>query len=185
MNGRRVGAGGRPLYGLLAEFGNVEDLIAGAERVRDAGYTRWDAHAPFPVHGLDDAMGIRPTRLPYLVFAAGAAGAFAGLALQWWTNAADYPLVISGKPLFALPAAVPVMFELTILFAALAAFVGMLAFNDLPLWYHALFRSERFRRATNDRFFISIEARDPKFDPETARALLASLRGATVEEVEE
>lgn len=185
MNGRHVGRDGNPLYGLLAEFANVEDLIAGAERVRDAGYTKWDAHAPFPVHGLDDAMGIRPTKLPFLVFGAGVVGAGAGLGLQWWMNAVDYPLVISGKPLFGLPANIPVLFELTILFAALAAFVGMLAFNNLPLWYHSLFKSDRFRRATNDRFFISIEARDPRFDPAAARALLESLRGATVEEVEE
>lgn len=185
MSAARATTGGKPLYGLLAEFDDVDDLIAGAERVRDAGYVRWDAHTPFPVHGLDDAMGIRPTKLPYFVFAAGAAGAAAGLGLQWWTNAVDYPLVISGKPFFGLPAAIPVLFEVTVLFAALTTFVGMLALNNLPLWYHSLLKHGRFRRATNDRFFLSIEASDPSFDPRATRALLESLPGATVEEVEE
>jgi len=172
------------LYGYLAEFGVVEELIAGAKKVRDAGYTRWDAHTPFPVHGLDDAMGIEPSRLPFFVFGAGALGAAAGLALQWWTNAFDYKLIISGKPFFSIPANIPVTFEITVLASALAAFFGMLVFNDLPMWYHALFRSERFRRATSDRFFLSIEARDPLFDRQETRALLESLPGATVEEVE-
>jgi len=185
MNGKWTTADGAPLFGLLAEFADVDALIEGAEKVRDAGYTKWDAHTPFPVHGLDDAMGIRHTKLSYLVFAAGVFGVFAGLGLQWWTNTVDYPLIISGKPFFALPANIPVLFEVMVLFAAAAAFVGMLAFNNLPLWYHSLFKSRRFLRATNDRFFISIEARDPKFDPRATRALLESLRGAAVEEVEE
>jgi hypothetical protein len=173
------------LWGYLAELDKPEALLAAAERVRDAGYTRWDAHAPFPVHGLNDAMGLRPTKLPWIVFGAGAAGAATGLGLQWFTNAFDYPLLISGKPIFSLPANIPVMFELTILFAAVAAFLGMLGLNGLPRPYHALFRSRRFRRATTDRFFICIEADDPRFDPQGTRRFLEALGAAAVEAIEE
>lgn len=173
------------LWGYLAEFDSPEALLAAAERVRDAGYSRWDAHTPFPVHGLNDAMGLRPTRLPWIVLAAGFAGAATGLVLQWFTNAFDYPFLISGKPIFSLPANIPVMFELTILFAAIAAFIGMLALNDLPRPYHALFKSRRFRRATTDGFFISIEASDPHFEAAGTKRFLQALGGAEVETIEE
>lgn len=171
------------LYGLLVEFEDVDALVGAAEKVRDAGYTRWDAHSPFPVHGLDEAMGIRPTILPYGVLLAGLAGGGGAMLLQWWTNAFDYPLIISGKPFFSVPASIPVAFELTILLAAITAFVGMLALNGLPQPYHPLFASKRFRRVTTDRFFIAIEAADPKFDPAETRKLLASLGGSEPEEV--
>ncbi|MEN8164686.1 MAG: DUF3341 domain-containing protein [Acidobacteriota bacterium] len=171
-------------YGLLVEFDNVDDLIQGAEAVRDAGYTRWDAHTPFVVHGLDRAMGIKPTILPILVFFGGAAGLAGGIGLQWWTNAVNYPFLISGKPLFSLPANIPVAFETTILIAALTALVGMLGLNRLPQLYHPLFSSSRFRKATDDRFFISIEAADPIFDAEATRELLEGLDGRlSLEEV--
>ena len=178
-------AGPSELFGLLVEFDNVDDLVAAAERVRDAKYEKWDAHSPFPVHGLDDAMGIRATLLPCVVFMAGAAGAGGALLLQWWTNAFDYPIVISGKPLFSLPANIPVTFELTILLSAITAFVGMLALNGLPQLYHPVFHSKRFRRATNDRFFIVIEANDPEFDEDRTRPFLESLGGTAVEEIRE
>jgi hypothetical protein len=171
-------------YGLLIEFDSVDALIHAAARVRDAGYTKWDVYTPFPVHGLDQAMGIPRTRLPLIVFAAGLSGALGGLLLQWWTNAVDYPFVISGKPLFSLPANIPIIFELTILLAAFGAFFGMLALNGLPALYHSLFRSRRFTRVTTDRFFICIEAADPKYDPRQTRSLLASL-GGEVEELED
>ena len=164
-------------YGFLVEFDNVDDLIHGAEAVRDAGYTRWDAHTPFVVHGLDRAMGIKSTILPILVFFGGAAGLAGGIGLQWWTNAVNYPFLISGKPLFSLPANIPVAFETTILIAALTALVGMLGLNRLPQLYHPLFSSSRFRKATDDRFFISIEAADPIFDAEVTRELLEGLDG--------
>jgi len=167
------------------EIETVDGLLAAAECVRDAGYTRWDAHSPFPVHGLNDAMGLRPTRLPWLVLTAGAIGVAFGLGLQYYTNAVDYKYIISGKPIFSLPANIPPTLELTILFAALAAFVGMIALNGLPQWYHALFTRPRFRRVTADRFFISIEATDPQFDPVRTRALLESLGGSVIEEVED
>ena len=172
-------------YGYLVEFDNVDDLLAGAEAVRDAGYRRWDAHTPFVVHGLDRAMGIKPTILPILVFFGGLTGTAGGILLQWWTNAVDYPFIISGKPLFSLPANIPVAFETTILVAAITTLVGMLALNKLPQLYHPLFRSGRFKRATDDRFFISIEAADPQFDAERTRSLLEGLDGrlSVVEEV--
>jgi hypothetical protein len=172
-------------YGLLIEFESVPALLRAAERVRDEGYTRWDVHSPFPVHGLDDAMGIRPTRLPWVVLGAGLTGAGAALLLQWWTNAVDFPFLISGKPFFSLPADIPIVFELTVLFAALTAFIGMLAFNGLPSLYHALFRNRRFRQVTNDRFFISIESADPRYDSERTRSFAWSLGPSHVEELDD
>ncbi|MEW6367560.1 MAG: DUF3341 domain-containing protein [Acidobacteriota bacterium] len=170
---------------LLAEFETPEELLSAAERVRDAGYTRWDAHSPFPVHGLDEAMGIKSTVLPWFVLMCGLLGAAGGLGLEWWTNAFDYPYLVSGKPLFSLPANIPVMFELTVLLSAAGALVGMLAFNGLPELYHTLFTSKRFHRATTDRFFISIDAGDPKFDAAGSEAFLRGLGGVEVESLED
>lgn len=180
-----VVAEGPRLYGLLAEFETVERLLDAAEKVREAGYTRFDAHSPIPVHGLDEAMGIRPSRLPLVVLGGGLSGLCAGLLLQWWTNAIDYPFLISGKPLFGLPAAIPVTFELTILLSALGAVGGLVVANGWPQFAHPLFSSERFRRATSDRFFLSVEAADPRFDLTVARALLEACGASHVEEVED
>ncbi len=173
------------LFGYLAEFETVNELVHACEQVRDAGFTHWDAHTPFPVHGLDGAMGIRTTKLPWLVFFAGATGASLGLLMQWWMNAVDYPLNISGKPLFSIPANIPITFEVTILLSAITAFVGMLAINGLPRLHHPVFQSERFKRVTDDRFFISIEARDAKFRSEETRSFLESLGSAQVESLED
>ncbi len=170
------------LYGVLAEFDDVDSLCAAAEKVRDAGYRRFDAHTPFPVHGLDDAMGVRPTVLPWIVLAAGLVGLSAGFLMQWWMNAVDYRFAISGKPLFGLPAAVPVSYELTILLASFGAFFGMLALNNLPKWYNPLFRVQRFSRATSDRFYLVIEGRDEKFGADTPQ-WLAGLGASAVETV--
>jgi len=163
---------------LLAEFETPGDLMAAANLVRDAGYTRWDCFTPFPVHGLDGAMGIRDTKLPWVVLVGGIAGTVTALVLQWWTNAVDYPYLISGKPLWSLPANIPVTFELMVLFSALTAVASMLIFNNLPQFYHPVFRSRRFRRVTSDRFFIAIETDDPKFD-ETATSELLERAGST------
>ena len=173
------------LYGYLVEFDKVDELLSAATVVRDAGYTRWDAHTPFVIHGLDAAMGVKKTILPYIVFLAGLTGTAAGILLQWWTNAVDYPYLISGKPLFSLPANIPVAFETTILFAAISALVGMLALNGLPQLYHPLFRSRTFKRVTDDRFFISIEVEDPIFDPTATSELLESVSGQPVERIED
>lgn len=173
------------LYGYLVAFDKVDFLLAGARAVRDAGYTRWDTHTPFVIHGLDAAMGVKKTILPYIVFLGGLTGTTAGILLQWWTNAVDYPFLISGKPLFSLPANIPVAFETTILFAAISALVGMLALNGLPQLYHPLFTNRAFKRATDDTFFISIEAADPLFDRIETRRLLEGVAGGRVEEIED
>ncbi len=177
------GAGEGRLVGLLAEYDGVDALLAACRTVRDAGYARWDSMTPFPVHGVDRAMGIRRTFLPKLVFVGGATGALGGLLMQWWMNAVDYPLLVSGKPLFSLPAQIPIIFELTILLSALTAFGGMLALNGLPRLYNPLFRSARFRRVTNDRFYVYIEADDPRFDATRTRALLDATPCTGVEEI--
>jgi len=171
------------LYALVADFDKVDQFLDAVRRVRAAGFTRWDCHTPFVLHGLDGAMGVKPTKLPFVVFGAGLTGCAVGLGLQWFTNAFDYPFLISGKPLFSLPAFIPVAFETTILLAAIAALVSMLALNGLPRLHHPLFTNERFHRVTNDRFFISVEARDRRFDRQATRAFLESLGGLQVEEV--
>jgi hypothetical protein len=172
------------LAGYLAEFESPESLIRACERMRDAGFTNWDAHTPFPVHGLDRAMGVRPTILPFVIFGAGLSGAAFAIFLQWWTNAFNYPLVISGKPFWSLPANIPVAFELTVLFSALTAFIGMLAFNGLPRFYHPVFKSERFRRVTTDRFFVRVDAEDPHFDAQKTASFLNTLGAASIEKLE-
>ncbi|MGI9013725.1 MAG: DUF3341 domain-containing protein [Phycisphaerales bacterium] len=183
-------------YGLLAEFDNPGALMHAAEKVRDAGYTKWDCHTPFPVHGLDKSMGIRMTKLPIFVFFCGLTGATLGVALQWFTNASDltlyapmevvgYPYPISGKPLWSLPANIPVIFELTILLSAFGAVFGMLGLNGLPRLYHPLFTSARFRRVTNDRFFIVIETADGRFDRQRTEGLLRDAGATHIEVIED
>ncbi len=171
------------LYGVLAQFDSVTDLLAAAREVRQAGYKRWESYTPFPVHGLDRAMGMPATRLPWIVLAAGLTGLLGGLGLVWWTNAVNYPWVISGKPIFSLPANIPIIFETTVLFSAFGAVFGMLILNVLPRLHHPLFASVRFRRSTNDRFFIAIEADDPCFDTVETVELLHRVGATAVEEV--
>lgn len=172
-------------FGLLIEFESPEQLVEACGRVRDEGFEKWDAHTPFPIHGMDQAMGIRPTRLPALIFCGGVTGLSTALFFQWWMNAVDYPFLISGKPLFSLPANIPVIFELTVLFSALTAFFGLWGSNGMPHLYHPVFKSERFRRATADRFFIVLEADDPRFELERTREFAESLGGVHVESLEE
>ena len=173
-----------PYYGILAEFATPADLYHACEKVRDSGFSRWDAHAPFPVHGLEKAMGLRRSPLPWIVLVMGLTGAALGFALQAWVHMSAYPLVISGKPYFSWPAFIPITFELGVLFGALGAVFGMLGLNKLPMLYHPLFKSRVFERVSDDRFFISIESWDPKFDPSTTRTLMESLGARSVELVE-
>lgn len=173
-----------PSYGLLAEFASPADLYRACERVRDEGFTRWDAHTPFPVHGLDRAMGLGRSPLPWIVLGLGLTGALVGFLLQWWVHTRAYPLVISGKPFNAWPAFIPITFEVAVLFAAMGAVFGMLALNRLPMHHHPLFRSKVFERVTDDGFFISIESWDPRFDPSATRTLLESLGARNVELLE-
>lgn len=171
-------------FGVLAQFDGPKEIYHACQRVRDAGYTRWDAHTPFPVHGLDHAMGLSGSRLPWIVLVCALAGAGGGMLLQSWVSMDAYPLVISGKPLFSWPAFVPVTFELGVLLGALGAVFGMLGLNRLPMLYHPLFRSEQFERVTDDGFFISIEAWDPKFDSRQTAAFLEEIGATRVELVD-
>jgi hypothetical protein len=172
-------------YGLLAEFPDEGTLKEAAQRVRDEGFRRWDCFSPYPVHGLDKAMGLRDTRLPWVVLVGGILGAASAILMQWWMNAVDYPFVIGGKPLFGLAAQIPIAFELTVLFSALACVVALLAFNKLPRFHHPAFRSNRFRRVTNDKFFLIVQAADPRFDAVRTADLLSSLGAAHVEWLED
>ena len=149
------------LLGLIAEFASPESLVSAGTATREEGYRRLEAFSPFPVHGIDRAIGVRPTPLPWLVLGAGITGAIVALAGQWFTNAFDYPFLISGKPLFSLPANIPVTFEVIILVSAVTAFLGVLALNGLPRFSNPLFSSQRFLRATQDRFFLLVQAADP------------------------
>ncbi len=169
--------------GLLAEFETPAALVAAVARLREAGFRRWEAYTPFPVLGLDAAAEPRPSPLPWIVLGAGGVGGAAGLTLQYLTNTVDWPWLVSGKPLWSLPAHVPIAFELAILFGALAAFAGVWARDDLPRLAHPLDRHARFTRATNDRFFLLIEADDPGPNAARARALLDESRAVAIEEV--
>lgn len=171
-------------WGVLAEFETAQTIYHACQKVRDAGFTHWDAHTPFPVHGLDGAMGLKKSVLPWIVLVCGLTGTTTAITLQWWVHAVEYPLVISGKPLFALPAYVPIIFELSVIFSAFAAVIGMLALNGLPRLHHPLLAVERFERASDDRFFISIEARDAKFDAAKTAEFLHSIGARHVELVE-
>ncbi len=169
------------LFGALAEFATPAELYHACEGVRDAGYTRWDAHAPFPVHGLERAMGLKASRLPWIVLVMALGGAVAGMGLQGWVSTVAYPLVISGKPFFSWPAFVPVTFELGVLGGALGAVFGMFGMNQLPTLHHPLFGSKAFERASDDGFFISIESWDPRFDSSRTVDLLRRLGAKEVE----
>lgn len=173
-----------PIYGLLAEFHEPEPLLAGAERAWEAGYRKMDAYSPFPIEGLSEALGFHHTRLPVLVFLGGLIGCLGGFYLQYWVSAVAYPLNVGGRPYYSWPAFIPVSFELAILLAAFAAVLGMFALNGLPMPYHPLFNVERFALASRDRFFLCIEAEDPKFDRGATRKFLEGLTPHGVYEVE-
>jgi hypothetical protein len=170
-------------YGILARFDTPARLLHACEQVRDAGFTRWDAHTPFPVHGLDRAMGIKPTMLPWIVAVLGLSGGAGAMLMQWWISAVAYPVVISGKPYFSWQAFVPVTFEVAVLLGALGAVLGVFALSKLPMHWHPLFGSKEFERASDDGFFISIESWDRKYDVERTRSLLERAHAAHIEVV--
>jgi hypothetical protein len=170
---------------LLAEFDSPARLLHAAERVRDAGYTRWDTHSPFPIHGMDGAMGLPDSKLGWIVLAGGLTGLTTAVTMIWWMNGIDYPLIIGGKPPFSIAPSVPIMFELTVLFSAFSAVFGMFHLNRIPQHYHPIFNSDRFRGATDDKFYISVEVEDPKYHPDRTRALLEKLHPTHIELVEE
>jgi hypothetical protein len=188
MDTRATSKRGRAPALLLAEFHSAHDVLHAAERVRDAGYGRWDAHTPFPVHGMDRAMGLKDSRVGWIVITFALVGLTGAFTMMHWMNGVDYPLIVGDKPGGApgsLPSMVPIMFELTILLSAFGAVLGMLHLNRLPRHNHPIFESERFRMASDDRFFISIEAEDPKFDVDRTRTLLEGVHAKHVEVIEE
>lgn len=171
-------------YGLVAAFDTTASLYHACEQVRDAGYSQWDALTPFPIHGLDAAMGMPRSKVPRFSLAGGITGFCTGMALIWWTGAYDYPLVVGGKPMFSPMFAFPISYELTILFTAFATIFGMFFLNGLPMHYHPVMKAPQFVRAMDDRFYIVIEAQDPKFNAAATRDLLAKAGGKDIAELE-
>jgi len=173
-----------PLYGLMAEFDSPEALLEAAHGARAGGYRRLDAFTPMPIEGLAEAVGFEKTRLPLAVLIGGFCGCVGGFLLQYYPSVVDYPLNIAGKPFNSWPAFVPVMFEMTILAAALTTVLGMLAMNGLPTPYHPVFNVPQFELASRNRFFLCVKSRDPKFDLDATRAFLKELKAREVYEVE-
>jgi hypothetical protein len=172
------------IYGLMAEFATPEQLLEAAQHTHDAGYTRIDAFAPYPIEGLAHAVGFHGTRLPLVVLLAGILGGVSGFGLQYYAAAVSYPINVGGRPMNSWPAFIPVTFEVTILFAAAAAVFGMLAMNGLPTPYHPVFNVPRFALASRDRFFLCIKARDPLFDLELTTKFMHTLHPREVVEIE-
>jgi hypothetical protein len=172
------------LYGLMAEFDSPQHLVEAAEQTRAAGYRKVDAYTPFPIEELAEALGHHHSKVPLLVLGGGIAGCLGGLGLQYWVSAIAYPLNIGGKPYWSWPAFIPVTFETTVLLAAFAAVLGMLALNGLPQPYHPVFNVPRFALASRDRYFLCIEAADPQFDRDATRAFLLGLAATEVTDVE-
>jgi hypothetical protein len=174
------------LYGVMAEFDDTTTFVEAARRTHAEGYRKFEAYSPFPIHDLFEAMHIRDKRVSLLVLLGGLIGLCTGLGLQIWVSAIAYPLNIGGRPYISWPMFIPVTFELTILFAAFAAVFGMLGLNGLPMPYHPVFNVERFaRHASQDRFFLAIEATDPKFDRSGTRTFLQGLGAKEISDVEE
>jgi hypothetical protein len=183
-------------YGMLAAFESPEELLSAAEKARDNGYRNMDAYSSFPIDGMMEALGKAKTKLPAVILTGGAIGCLTGLGLQSWTSASDltlsfgpyifsgYPMNIGGRPMLSFVNFIPVTFELTVLFAAICAFLGTIILNKLPMPYHPLFNAEKFSRASQDRFFLCIESRDPQFESSKTREFLESLKPESVDEVE-
>lgn len=172
-----------PFYGLMAEFPSADALLTAARRVRDAGYTKFDTFSPFPIHGMGEAIGFKEKSVAPIVLVGGIVGLLAGYGLEYWTSVIAYPLNIGGRPYHSWPMFIPPAFETTILFASISALVGMLALNGLPQPYHPVFNAPKFSMASQDSFFLVIEAGDPKFDASETRRMLDALQPREVVEV--
>lgn len=173
------------IYGIMAEFDTATELVDAAREVRDAGYKKTDAFSPFPLHEIDEALGIKRSILPYLIFAGGLTGLLSGLGLVYFVHVIDYPIIVGGRPHFSLPAFIPPMYELTILLSAATAVFGMLFLNGLPSPYHPVFNVPRFALASREKFFLIIEAKDEKYDYESTRTFMESLKAQEVFDVPE
>lgn len=170
------------VYGVVAEFDNPEDLVVAALRASESGFTKMDAYTPFPVDGLAQALGMNDVRVKWIIFVGGLLGLAGGMGLMYYVSVVDYPLNVGGRPFFSWPAFIPVAFECTVLIAAFGAVFGMLGLNGLPKPYHPIFDASNFERASQDRFFLCIEAEDPQF--EEAEDFLSDVGAVAVTEVE-
>jgi hypothetical protein len=179
MNGSR-----RP-YAIMAEFETPADILHAAEKVGAQGFRHWDVFTPFPIHGMDRAMGIPNSKVGWFSFIGGVTGYTTGMLIIWWMNAVDYPIIVGGKPMFSPFAAFPPSYELTILFGSFGALLGMLFLNRLPRLHHPLLKNKRFALATHDRYFLVIEADDAKYSETETRKLLETLGSRHIELVEE
>jgi hypothetical protein len=168
------------IHGVIAEFGSADELLRAATKIRDKGYVRWDVHSPFPIHGMDDAMGLKRSPLGWFVAAGGLVGTLGGIGLQMWTSAVAYPLITAGKEYGSWQAFVPVTFECGVLVASFAALLGMIWLNGLPRWYHPTLKHEPFQSCSDNRFFLVIEATDPMFDRNTTAENLREIGGREV-----
>jgi Protein of unknown function (DUF3341) len=171
-------------YGLIATFDTPAAVMHAAEQVRDAGYRKWDVITPFPIHGIDKAMGVGRSRVPRISLIGGITGFCTGMSMIWFMDKFDYPITVGGKPLFSPLFAFPVSYELTILFTAFATIGGMFVLNGLPMHYHPVLNYDHIRRGTDDLFFIVIEKADPRFNAENTKALLAKIGGREIGELE-
>jgi Alternative complex III, ActD subunit len=172
------------IYGLMAEFSSDKEILAATKSAYDHGFRKMDAFAPFPVDGLAEALGRKKTAVPLIVLAGGICGGLGGYFMQWYAMAVSYPLNIGGRPLNSWPMFIPITFELTVLSAAFAAIIGMLALNKLPEPHHPVFNVPEFERASTDKFFLCIQADDPKFDLTATRRFLEMLKPENISEVE-
>jgi len=172
-------------YGMMAEFVNTSSVLQAAEQVRDAGFRKWDVFTPFPIHGMDKAMGMKNSKVGWFSFLGGVTGYTSGMLMIWWMNAVDYRVLIGGKPMFSPFGAFPPSYELTILLGAFGAIGGMLFLNRLPRLHHPLLKNKRFGGATHDKFYIVIETTDPKYSESETRKLLEAAGSKHIEMVEE
>jgi hypothetical protein len=180
-----MSATGNKPHGILAEFETAAGIMDAAIQCRDAGFTKWDVYTPFPIHGMDDAMGLKKSQVGWFTFAGGVTGFTTGMTMIWFMNKFDYGLVVGGKPLFTPLFAFPVSYELTILLGSFGTLFGMLLLNRLPRLHNPLLGNARFKRASDDRFFICIESEDPKFSEEATRAFLKDKCHASAVEIVE
>jgi len=172
-------------YGLIAEFTTPADAMHAAEKVRDAGFRKWDVFTPYPVHGMDQAMGLKNSKVGWFSFIGGVSGYTLGMLMIWFMNAVDYPILVGGKPMFSPFYAFPPSYELTILLGSFGSIAGMLFLNRLPRLHHPLLKNVRFQMVTHDKFFVVIETADPKYSETETRKLLESLGSKHIEVVEE
>jgi Protein of unknown function (DUF3341) len=173
----------KTLFGLGAEFASAAALLEAAKQIYAHGFKKWDVYSPFPIHGMDHAMGFKRSRVSFFSLIGGFTGLTTAFVLIYYTSALNYPLIVQGKPYFALEPSLPIFFELTILLTAFGTILGLLLLTLLPRLHHPVFNWDRFQRATDDGFFLVLEVTDPKFDPTASRQLLQGMGGTHITEI--